>query len=75
MFGSSVLNRRLRTTVLITLKSGEAFTGILWEADKLVFVLRNSSMASPTTNPSPEVSAVDGELVLLVADVAYMQIP
>ena len=70
-----MLNRRLRTTVLLTLKTGEAFNGVLWEADKTAYVLRNASLASPSTNPTPEVTAVDGELVILVADVAYMQIP
>ena len=75
MFGSSVLNRRLRSRVLVTLKSGEAFDGVLWEADSTAYVLRNASLASPSTDPTPTTTTVDGELVVLVADVAYMQIP
>lgn len=75
MFGSAVLNRRIRSTVILTLKSGAAFQGVLFEADRTAYVLRNASLLEPTTNPDASVTPVDGELVVLAADVAYMQVP
>ena len=74
MFGSAVLNRRLRSRVLLVLKSGDAFEGILWEADREAFVLRNVTATAESTNPDPIVSPFDGELVVLTADVAHVQI-
>lgn len=75
MFGSGVLNRRVRARVVLTLKSGESFEGVLWEADATAFVLRNVTALSASTNPEPNVTPVDGELVVLSGDVAFIQIP
>lgn len=75
MFGSKVIDRRVRSRVLVTLKSGETFDGVLWEFDKTAIVLRNASELAATTNPDPSVTPIDGEFVVLVADVRFMQIP
>lgn len=74
MFGSSVLNNRIRARVIVTTKRGDAFSGVLWEADKSAIVLRNAEQLTESTNPDPIAAPVDGELVVLSADVAYLQV-
>lgn len=74
MFGSKVMNRRLRCKVLLTCKSGEAFEGVLYEFDRTAFVLRNVRAVAPSTNPDPAVTPIDGELLVLVDDVAFLQV-
>lgn len=66
-----VLRDRVRQRVLLTLKSGDAFAGVLWEWDREAFVLRNASQLSPGIAPVD----VDGELVVLADDVSYLQFP
>ena len=75
MFGSRVLGNRVRSRVLLTLKSGEAFEGVLWEADSHAFVLRNVTAFAESSTPDPTATPVDGELVVLAGDVAFIQIP
>ena len=67
-----VLKTRLHYRVIVTLKSGAAFQGVLWEQDRQALVLRDAS-ALPGSNQQPV--PVDGELVVLLADVDYLQKP
>lgn len=69
----SVLGSRLRMKVIVTLHSGEAFSGVLWEADERVWVLRNAEAVGIGERGSNV--AVDGELVVLAENVAYAQRP
>jgi small nuclear ribonucleoprotein (snRNP)-like protein len=70
-FGEHIVGNRIRSRVLVSLKTGDAFEGVLWDADRQAFVLRNAAqIGAPGTAPA----AVDGELVVLVADVAYVQV-
>lgn len=64
---------RVRQQVVVTLKSQAAFRGVLFEADDRVLVLRNAEVlhAGQQIAPTP----VDGEIVLLVADVEFLQRP
>lgn len=62
---------RMRERLLVTLKSGEAFAGVLWEADERVWVLRSAEAVTANSRPVP----VDGELVLLTASIAYANKP
>ena len=65
--------RLMRETVIVTLKTGEAWQGVLWEDDGRVLVLRNAlglGMAERAEN-----LPVDGELILFVSDIAYAQKP
>ena len=67
-----VIKTRLHYRVVVTLKDGTAFHGVLWETDKQALVLRDAQ-ALPGDNQAPV--GVDGELVVLWADVNYMQRP
>lgn len=70
----SLLEQRMRQQVIVTLKTGEAFRGVLFEHDDEVFVLRDAEQVG-IADGRPTVTAVDGELVLLVSEVAYCQRP
>lgn len=69
---TSLLNLRLREKVIVTLKSGEAFSGLLWEADDKVWVLRDAVAIGVASKPSV---GVDGEVILLADTVAFAQRP
>lgn len=73
LFRRSVLEQRLRSRVIVTLHSGEAFEGVLFEADERVWVLREAS-AIGVGEKNANV-AVDGEVVILAENVAYAQRP
>lgn len=62
---------RMRERVLVTLASGEAFAGVLWEADERVWVLRSAEAVVAGQRSMP----VDGELILLTASIAYANKP
>jgi small nuclear ribonucleoprotein (snRNP)-like protein len=70
---SKLLRARLRERVIVTLKSGDAFGGVLWEADESVWVLREALAIGVGENGSNV--GVDGELVLIARDIAYAQRP
>lgn len=67
-----IVGNRVRAKVLVTLKSGDGFEGVLWEADRQALVLRGASMVGLAGDPPV---AVDGEVVVLLVDVAYIQVP
>lgn len=67
----SSIESRLRERILVTLRSGEAFAGVLWEADDRVWVLRSAEAVNGNQRPVP----VDGEVVVLTANVAYANKP
>lgn len=67
------IDRMMRETVIVTLKTGEAWQGVLFEDDSRTIVLRNAfglGMADRGEN-----LPVDGELILFVVDIAYAQKP
>lgn len=66
-----VLARRERKQWVITLKSGEAFRGVLTDHDKGCVVLANAEHYSDPLSPIP----VDGEVVVLLSDIKYAQRP
>jgi small nuclear ribonucleoprotein (snRNP)-like protein len=68
-----VLKSRIREAVLVTTKDGATFSGVLTEADSKALVLRQAEAlgaASDKTNVP-----LDGEVIVLLADVAYLQKP
>lgn len=69
---NQVIKKRLHYRVLVTLKSGAAFDGVLWETDRQAMVLRDAQLL-PGGQQSPV--PVDGELLVLWADVDFMQRP
>ena len=68
-----LLRQRLRRRVIVTLKSGESFGGVLYEADTEAIVLRNAQAIGMGEKQSN--LAVDGEVLLLRADVSFLQLP
>lgn len=73
MRGGRVLRARVRRRAVVTLKSGATFEGIVTEADGQALVL-HQAVAVAMGERSSNVT-VDGEAVLLLADVAYLQFP
>jgi small nuclear ribonucleoprotein (snRNP)-like protein len=66
----AALQGRMRREVIVTLKTGESFSGVMFERDAVVMVLRNAVDLQPNA-PVP----VDGELLVRWAEVAYVQLP
>lgn len=67
----SILRSRIRRRAIVSLKGGEAFAGVLWQWDRQALVLRNAAHVADPQRPVP----VDGEVVVLAQDVAYVQFP
>jgi hypothetical protein len=67
---TGVLRRRSRRVVVVTCKTGESFRGVLGDHDRRCLVLRQASVLSGDT-PVP----ADGEIVILAADVGFLQFP
>ena len=68
-----LLATRAKRRVLVTLKTGEAFSGVLYASDRDCLVLRDATaigFARDATNVP-----VEGEALILRGDVAYMQLP
>ena len=73
MINRRVLRSRLRRRVLVTLKTGDAFDGVLFDADAQSLVLRNASQVGVVNRGAPV--PVDGEVLVLLEDVAYLHLP
>lgn len=73
MTRSRVINARLRERVVVTLKTGETFAGILFSHDNKALVMR-STEALGVGERGANLS-LDGELIILLPDVAYIQKP
>lgn len=66
--GDGVLRRRARSQWVVTLKDGTAFRGVLTDHDRRSIVLSDADhMGGDSRTP------VDGEVVILLADVKYAQ--
>lgn len=68
-----LLSERRRQKVLVTLKSGEAFSGVMFSVDRDAMVLRE--VLAVAYGPRSEDVPVGGEVLILRADVAYLQVP
>lgn len=70
---SRVLSTRLRERVIVTTKTGDSFAGILYSHDDKALVLREAQAlgAGERSTDLP----LDGELIVLLPDVAYIQRP
>lgn len=69
---SGVLRARERRQTVVTLKGGGTFEGVLYEYDGEALILRNAVAVGEVNAPE---SPVDGELLVLWADVAFLQLP
>lgn len=65
------LRARIRERFVVTLTSGDAFDGLLWEVDAKVIVLRDAAAVSDNGARLP----VDGEVIAERARIAFMQRP
>lgn len=70
---SRVISSRLRERVIVTLKSGESFAGVLFSHDKQALVLRDTEALGAGENRTD--LRLDGELIVLLADVSFLQRP
>ena len=67
------VERLIRTKLIVTLNSGAAFEGVLWEDDGRTWILRGAVALGAADRG--ENLPVDGELILFVVDIAYAQKP
>lgn len=70
MKADRVLRSRARRRAIVTLKTGEAFDGTVTDADRQSVVLHGATYHEPI--PDGGGTKVDGEVVVLLADVAYL---
>jgi small nuclear ribonucleoprotein (snRNP)-like protein len=68
---SRIIASRLRDLVLVTLKSGESFSGVLYSFDKTALVLRAAEAIGQGERKTN--LPLDGELLVLLENVAYIQ--
>lgn len=68
---SRILTDRQRTVVVVTTKDGHSYRGVLFDFDRTCLVLRNTEALDIPEGPLP----VDGELLLLWPDVAFVNRP
>lgn len=68
----NVLKSRLYRKVIVTTKQGHTFAGALTAQDRQALVLRNAELADPKAD-NPWITA-DGEVVILLPDVSYIQV-
>lgn len=66
-----LFRQRMRKQVIVTLKDGTAFAGVLFEMDPEVIILRNADSLSRDGSRV----RVDGELLLLRGDIGFIQRP
>ena len=60
----------VRRSVIVNLKSGRTFRGILWKQAGPLIVLRQAEMLEMGRQPMP----VDGEVVIERTEVEFMQV-
>lgn len=68
-----LLRERLCDKVVVTLKTGAAFSGVLFKVDGRVVILRDTRALE--AGPTGDHVAVDGELVVFRSDIDYLQRP
>lgn len=73
MSRSRVLNSRLREQVIVTTKTGDAFAGVLFSHDNKALVLRQTEALGAGERKTN--LPLDGELIVLLPDVAFIQRP
>ncbi len=69
----SLLAAHTRKTVIVTLKTSESFKGVLYATAPDALVLRD--VTALAVGAEAQHLPVDGELMLLRDDVAYLQFP
>lgn len=70
MRADRILRSRVRRRAIVTLKTGESFTGTVIDADRQAVVMHGATYDTPDPRSAP--IDADGEVVVLLADVAYL---
>lgn len=70
---SRVISSRLRERVVVTLKAGDSFSGVLFSHDSKALVIREAEALGAGERRTN--LALDGEIIVLLVDVAYIQKP
>jgi small nuclear ribonucleoprotein (snRNP)-like protein len=70
---SRLLQERISERVVVTLKTGEAFGGVLWDADDRLWILRNTTALGAGKDGAA--LPLDGEVIVLTADILHAQRP
>lgn len=68
---STSLASLVKRRAIVTLKTGEAFVGVLYAVDRETLTLRGADAVGVGDKRVP----VDGEVIVLRGDVAYVQLP
>lgn len=68
-----ILRRRHLKRIIVTLKSGNAFAGVLWQHDRDALVLLHG--VALKAGPNKEDVAADGETILFRSEIDYVQRP
>jgi small nuclear ribonucleoprotein (snRNP)-like protein len=68
---SRILSERISEKVIITLKDGTAFEGVLWDADDRLWVLRNSEAIGAAKGGGS--LPLDGEVIVLSGEILHVQ--
>lgn len=69
--GGSVMRSLERRQIVVTLKSEQAYRGVLMPSDRYALVLRNTELLHGDGSRV----VVDGELIILREDIRYIQRP
>lgn len=67
-----LLRQRVHKVVIVTLRSGRGFRGVLFDADPDLLVLRNAEVVEPGAS-SPV--GVDGEVLIPRCEIEFVQRP
>ena len=70
---SRLLRQRLLSRVVVTLKSGDSFDGVLYDLDDRAWFLRDASAVGAGEKRTN--LPLDGEVVLLTSEIAFAQRP
>lgn len=70
---SKILTSRFREQVLVNCKSGASWSGVLYSCDRQALVLRNVEAVGEGENRTN--LPMDGEIILLLSDVEFIQRP
>ena len=68
---SRIIRERVSETVIVTLKQGQAFEGVLWDADDRCWVLRNAQAIGAAKGGGA--LPLDGEVIVLTGDILHVQ--
>jgi small nuclear ribonucleoprotein (snRNP)-like protein len=73
MSRSRVLTSRFRERVIVTTKTGDTFSGVLYSCDDKALVLRDASALGAGERSAD--LPLDGEIIVLFPDISFIQKP